>query len=139
MKTVLNIACAVALLCGCATVPTETKSSYLVTDYAGATIWLDGHTATAFIVLLAQAAAPDVMYLEAVFPDPSRSGGQDIIRKEFKKADGKLRIEGSKVSGWESGTTYTYVVRVYADSGYKTLLSTHEQRSLYFEPPGLAR
>jgi len=139
MKTILNIACAVALLCGCATVPTLTKSSYLVTENVGETIQLHGHTANAFIDLFAQAAAPDLMYLEAVLPDPSRPGVQEVIRKEFKKADGKLHIDGSEVSGWESGTTYTYVVRVYADSAYKTLLGTHVQRSLYFEPPGLSR
>ena len=139
MKTILNIACAAVFLSGCATVPTSTKSSYLVTEYVGATIQLHGHTANAFIRLLAQEAAPDLMYLEAAFPDPSRRGGQEVIRKEFKKADGKLHIDGSEVSGWESGTTYTYVVRVYADSAYKTLLGTHVQRSLYFEPPGLSR
>jgi hypothetical protein len=88
---------------------------------------------------MAQPSAPDVMYLEAMFPDPSRSGGQEFIRKEFKKADGKVRIEGSKLSGWESGKTYTYLVRVYADSAYKTLLGVHEQRSLYFDPRGLSR
>jgi hypothetical protein len=128
-----------AFICGCATVPSATKSPYLITDGAGVNWTRGDNTMSAFIDLVAQPSAPDVMYLEVVFPDPSQPGGQEVVRKEYKKADGRLRVDGSKRSGWQDRKTYTYIVRVYADSDYKTLLGVHEQRSVYYDPRTVLR
>jgi hypothetical protein len=136
MKTILSLGLALVFACGCTTVPAAKKSDYLVTEGAGV-LWggaKDGEACSAFIDLRALPSAPDVMYLEAAFPDPSRPGRQEYIRKEFRKADVTLHIEGSKLSGWENGKTYTYLVVVYADSTYKTAVDVHAQRSRYFAP-----
>jgi hypothetical protein len=136
MRAILELVIALAVVETCIAVPSATKSKYLITDGAGVS-WKRGvDTMNAFIDLRAQPVAPDVMYLEAVFPDPSRPGGQELVRTEFRKADGRVHIEGSQLSGWRNRKTYTYLIRVYTDSAYKEMLGVHEQQSVFYDPRG---
>jgi hypothetical protein len=120
-----------AFICGCATVPSATKSTFLSTDNAGLR-YKNGHpeSAAAMLWLKPQPSAPEIMYVEVVFPDPSQANGQEVIRKEIKKADGIAKFDGTEHSGWKPSTTYTFIARVYSDASYQTLLGVHEQPCL---------
>jgi hypothetical protein len=136
MKTILGLGLALAVVSGCSTVPTAKKSAYLVTAPGGAG-WrgkTGGDEYGAMIELQAQPSAPDVLYLEAAFPDPTQAGHQDYVRKEFRKADGKLHIEGPEHTGWVDGKTYNFLVVIFADGTYKTVIDVHVQPVRWLDP-----
>jgi hypothetical protein len=136
MKTILGLGLTLLFVCGCSTVPDTKKSTYLVTAPGGAG-WrgkMGGDAYSANIDLQARPGAPDVIYLEAAFPNPMQPGTQDYVRKEFHKADGTLHMEGPERTGWVDGKTYNYLVVIFADGTYKTVIDVHVQPVRYFDP-----
>src|ERR1043166_7063645 len=123
MKTMLGLSLSLAIASGCTTVPDSTKSSFLSTYTAGFR-YKNGDPiyGVPFLWLDPQPSAPDIMYVEVTFPDPSQPNGHEVLRKEIKKAEGSAKFEGTRRSGWKTGTIYEFVAKVYSDPSYTTLL-----------------
>jgi hypothetical protein len=128
MRMIPGLLLALVLASGCTTIPAPTKSAFFYT-YTGGLRYNNGdpNSAAAFLSLKPEPEAPDFMYVEVVLLDPSQSNGQEVLRREIKKADGVAEFEGTRRSGWTTNTTYKFIAKVYSDSSCKILLGVHEQ------------
>lgn len=135
MKTPLSILLAFLLSTGAvfAAPPKPTTSPFFQSEIAGMSWRADGSGAALFLLSIPD-SAPEVMYVEALLPNPDEPKRPEVIRKKVVKKDGRASFEGPVHAKWRSAT-YTYLLKVFSDDEYTKLLGQHVQPTQIMRPP----